>query len=684
LLVIAFGLIISGLLYYRDNKFSDKPKSLIYSLAVLRFISAMAIAFFLLEPFYRTVQEDVRKPVLIVAQDASASINTKKGDILPTEVAAQLSTLTNELSSKYDTKLIHFGEQVETGLLDSFKQRSSNFDELFSYVSNQYEDMPVAGMILVSDGIYNIGRNPLYNENMLYPVYPIALGDTMKYSDISIKNVFYNPVSFLGDSLLIKFDINAIQLNGRKSEVNISKITNGQETPIKSKSFSIGSNDFFEAFQFNILASESGTMHFRLSVDPIQDREQVVTNNFRDIFIEIIDSRIRVLVVANSPHPDITAIKQSLENNKNFTVDIIMAAESPDLPEADVMILHNLPSAKYTFNQQLETIKQKKIPYLMVTGTQTDFNAMERSQDIIDLKSDGRNFNEAAPAFNINFKTFELDNDTKSTITQFPPLTAPYGEYAESSNSKTLLYQKIGSVNTNYPLLSFNDRNGHKTGILAGEGLWRWRLNEYGRTGQQLAFNQLLHKSMQYLSIKEDKRKWQVKMDKKVWSENERVNFKAILYNDNFEPINESEAKLILFHENGDQYDFNFSRNQDHYVLEAGYLQEGSYRYTAINDKAGEKMEYTGSFIVKALQIELAELQARHDVLNALAIQTGGRMFYPEMISELRQSLMEKEVRSVIFSSESYMTLLNLKWLFFVLLFLLSIEWFLRRYHGSY
>jgi hypothetical protein len=43
-----------------------------------------------------------------------------------------------------------------------------------------------------------------------------------------------------------------------------------------------------------------------------------------------------------------------------------------------------------------------------------------------------------------------------------------------------------------------------------------------------------------------------------------------------------------------------------------------------------------------------------------------------------------KEAQAIIRSDEKYDALINLKWIFFILLAMISVEWFLRKFYGSY
>jgi hypothetical protein len=684
LLVILLGFLFSLALYYRENKFKEKPKALIFAFFALRWISVSLIAFFLLEPFFNSIKDEVRKPVLIVAQDASQSMAyTIDLDSLGI-LNEKTEDLIENLGDKYDVKSLHFGSDIHSGLADSLSDPASNFDQLFQFAHQQYQGIPVASMILLSDGIYNLGRNPLYFDNINYPIQTIALGDTMQKADVAIKNVFFNPVAFVGDSIAIQFDLSAYAYSASQTRIQFEEIRDNKDRlTLQNKKIAFSSNDYFSKQSFETTVNESGTRHFRITVLPLEN-EKITSNNIRDIFIDVIDSRINVLVLADHPHPDLSALRQTLEKNKNYEVEVALLKDWKPQKRPDVVILHNLPSRNNPIESLLTQWDERKTPQWFILGSQSDLNRINKAQPLVSISNTNGSTNNATASFNQQFRSFEIEEMIRKEITQMPPLLVPYGEFKVDPDAQTLLFQKIGAVNTSYPLLSFSERNGLKKGLFLGEGLWRWRLNEFGRNGNQNAFEELLFKSLQYLSLKEDQRKWQVILDKKIWNENERVVFKGILYNDNYENVNSSEASLKIRNDVGEEFDFLFSRKSDYYTLDAGFLPEGSYQYTASNKTAGETFSTKGQFVVKSLQVELSNLQARHDLLYQLSRKTGGKVYGPGEIEQLQNDLLSKEVKSVVFSTESYLNLLNLKWLFFLILITLSLEWFLRRYHGAY
>jgi hypothetical protein len=91
-----------------------------------------------------------------------------------------------------------------------------------------------------------------------------------------------------------------------------------------------------------------------------------------------------------------------------------------------------------------------------------------------------------------------------------------------------------------------------------------------------------------------------------------------------------------------------------------------------------------GEFAVVKRQTELQNLTADFDLLKGLSANTGGKFFAASNIQNLQNELQQAQAKSVIHSEETYDTIINLKWVFFLLLIMASVEWTLRKYLGSY
>ena len=141
----------------------------------------------------------------------------------------------------------------------------------------------------------------------------------------------------------------------------------------------------------------------------------------------------------------------------------------------------------------------------------------------------------------------------------------------------------------------------------------------------------------------------------------------------------------MLSNENGDELDFTFDVHNNGYNLNAGNLPVGNYTFNAEVTIGNQTFSEAGKFIVTAVNLENIVTQANHRMLFQLSEQTGG-LFFPQnevgqAIEKLKNS---NSLKPVSYFQEMITELMNLRWLFFVVLLLLSVEWFLRKYWGIY
>ncbi|MEO5907316.1 MAG: hypothetical protein ABIQ11_11355, partial [Saprospiraceae bacterium] len=284
-----------------------------------------------------------------------------------------------------------------------------------------------------------------------------------------------------------------------------------------------------------------------------------------------------------------------------------------------------------------------------------------------------------------SFNLFNLSDDLKNKIPGFSPLVSPYGEYVASGSAQVMAYQRIGRVDTQYPLIVMGEANDVRTCIIAGEGMWKWQLSDQLQNGSKEITQELLGQLCQYASTKSDKRKFKVTSAKRLYTELEEISFQAELYNDNYELINTPEVLMKIRNRSGDEFDYSFNTSGKSYALQIGRFPEGNYSWSATTDLNGVRHTHEGKFVVQAVQLEALETTADHGLLRQLATQYGGEMIYPAEISTLLDKIEGNEnLKPVMYSSTQTRPLINLKWVCLILLVALCLEWFLRRYFGGY
>jgi len=391
------------------------------------------------------------------------------------------------------------------------------------------------------------------------------------------------------------------------------------------------------------------------------------------------------LVMANSPNPDVTAIKQLLEGNKNYVLTVKYPKDQVNIVEYDFVIFHNLPSKTFDIKPLLDRMEARKTPRFFMVGQQTNFGKFNSAQNVLSISGREGNSNEVTALFSSNFSLFNAETKTSDNLEKFVPVIAPFGKFKEGPKTNTLLYQKIGNIDTKYPLLSFSEENGIKTGVFVAEGFWKWKLFEYLQFQNHDVVKDLLTKSITYTSVKEDKRKFRVTANNNIYKENEHIYFDAELYNNSYQLVNEPEVFITIKKDGKEEFQYTFSKRDDSYSLDAGVLAEGSYSYESTVNYEGKKLTQSGSFSVQSIQLELFNLTADHNLLNTISEKYGGKLYLPSETSQLTETLLtSNSIKPIIYPTTTTKSIINFKWILGLLGALLLLEWFLRRYFGSY
>src|SRR4029077_21060258 len=156
----------------------------------------------------------------------------------------------------------------------------------------------------------------------------------------------------------------------------------------------------------------------------------------------------------------------------------------------------------------------------------------------------------------------------------------PFGSYQLSPSANVLLFQKIQSTNTNYPLIAFNSSGSQKVCVIAGEGIFRWRMQDYADHKSHQFFDELITKTVQYLAIKEDKNFFRLHSPNS-FKDDEPIEMDAELYNPSYQLINDPEVTITITNSENKTFSFTFNRTSNAYHLNAGQLQAGTYHYSA-------------------------------------------------------------------------------------------------------
>ncbi len=645
----------AGLYLVGHRRFSKRMNLL---LAALRFVAVSVIALLLLAPVAKRTVNERQKPVVVVAQDVSESVDSSQRVVE---------------SGKWKVE----SEECEV-VYEEFGGTTTDIAAALEDIASRYQGRNLGAVVLATDGIYNRGNNPASTaERLTFPVYTVALGDTTPQRDAALANIRHNRIAFSGNTFPVEITVNATRLKGHSAQLTLS---DSRGKTVAQKGIDYNDNSFSSTLTFELKAEQPGLQRYtaRLSV---VDGERTATNNVLTFYTDILDSRRKVAIIGNAPHPDLAALKQAVESNPNYEAEVFLNEElkmrNEELKEVSLLILHNLPSATHQFptlNSQLSSINS-----IYIIGTQTDlprFNALHTGLEIV---AKAKKSNEVTALFNDRFSLFSLDGADAAALEELPPLSAPFGEAKTSTSLQSLFTARLGNINTGQPLVAAQVQGAKRSVFVWGEGLWRWRLNDFLNNKTHDHFDRLVSQLVNFAAITDSRERFIVETERH-YSDNDEVVVRAQLYNESYEPFNSPDAKFTL---KGDSIkgDYNFSREGDGYSLSLGTLPEGLYRYTATTTYDGKNYTAEGAFAVEALHLEQANLTADHSLLATLSSITGGEMYYPDQLSALNSQL--STLKPVIYTHTRFSELLNLPWVLILIIILLGAEWVLRKYHGE-
>lgn len=676
---ILAGVAYAFILYRKDKKFDEISIWLVRAMAAFRFVVVTLLCFLLLSPLLKTVNRTTEKPVVIIAQDNSESIIVgKDSGFYKKEYKQNLQKLVDVLSDKYDVRLYSFADKIKSiSAIDSlsFTEKQTDISALFDEIETRYSNRNLGAIILASDGLYNKGASPVFTSDKLkIPIYAIALGDTTVKKDVILTKVEHNRLAYLGNDFPMEVVVTAKQLKGKTSTLTISK----NNTTLFTQSVNFNSDAYTFTIPVLLQAKEVGLQHYKVRLTSLPE-EMSLANNARDVFIDVLDARQKIVILSDAPHPDIAAIKGSIESNQNYEVESYTLDNfDKPLKKYNLVILHSLPSARNAATKLITELNASNTPFWAFSGAATQL------RNNLSVQAKTGKSNEVEPLLDENFPLFTISEELQKAVKDFPAVVCPFGTFQNENNSTPLFYQRIGIVDTKNPLMVFNTTGDVKSALFNGEGIWRWRLQDFAANGNHQLFDEFISKTVQYLSVKVDKSFFKV-LSKNNFFENEAVEMEAEVYNESYELINDPEVNCVITNADNKKFNYTFSKTTNAYRLNAGMMPVGEYKYEA-KVKVGEKLyQQRGTFSVTALQVELTNTVADHQMLYSLAKKHDGELIYPQQLEQLATKLNAREdIKTVSYSEKKLKEVIHLKWIFFLILTLLSIEWFMRKRNGAY
>ncbi|WP_462264849.1 vWA domain-containing protein [Mucilaginibacter sp.] len=678
LLCVLAGALYAWLLYRNPLQLSRPYRT---ALAMARAVTVSLIGLLLVGPMVKTTAYRPQKPLILIAQDNSASIHLfHTPGFNPQQLTGALAGLQQQLGNDYEVHNFHFNQQLHPDISAAFNGKQTNISAALQQLNERYVNQNVGAVILATDGLYTIGADPeAAAQQLKTAVYTIAMGDTTLRRDARINNVNYNKTALSGNDFIMEVLTEADQCRGQTLRLTVAE----DGRAVQTQNLPVTADSYHKTVAIKLHAGRKGLHRFTISLSPLVN-EATYANNTQTVYIEVLDARQKVLLVYASPHPDVSVIKQAIEQNKNYEVKAVSAAQLNTVKPADynLVILHQTTLIDNAVLKN--TFGSSSTPIWYVLGAQGNLAAFNSEQQVLQINSARQDWQEVFAAAVPDFTAFTVTDSTLKKVTALPPLLAPFGNYSATANAQVLLKQKIGNVASPYPLLLFGKAGSRPVAVLTGEGLWRWQLSEYATYGNHHAIEELIGQSVQFLTANASRQRFRVYPAKNVFNEGEEINLNAELYNEALELVNTPEVSLTLKSNSGKLYSYQFSRTDQSYQLGMAALPPGEYTYISNTRLGNTPFTASGRFSVQPLNAESLQSAANHALLKRVARQSGGVMLLPGQVNRLAALIKQNEnIKTIEYADQHYAEAIELNWVLGLILLLLSVEWILRKREGE-
>ncbi|AUC76622.1 VWA domain-containing protein [Olleya sp. Bg11-27] len=670
LLYIILAGIVALLLALFQYKYKTKGASKSNALfAFLRFITLFSVLLLLINPKFEQVKYYTEKPNLVVAVDNSASIKHLKQEENAKEF---LNSITNnsELKDKFNIEVFAFGNTLNTNDSLSFTESQTHLDRVFKQLGQVYKNT-ISPTILVTDGNQTIGNDYQFSAKKYnQAIYPIILGDTVVYSDLQITKLNVNKYAYLKN----KFPAEAIVVYNGEEEVTSKFVVTKGNTTVYSKVVKLDKSNNSEVLNFTLSANSVGVQSYKAQIIPLSI-EKNKTNNYKNFAVEIIDQKSKIAIVSTVLHPDLGALKKSIESNEQR--EVVFLKPNKFLDQINDFQLVILYQPNNSFKSVFEALEQQNTNKWIISGPNTDWNFVNSTSKnyrfLLSFETE-----DYQPFLNTNYSSFILDD---LNFESFPPLQSTFGEAYFNVPFETILFKKLSGIKTEQPLLATLETNGRREALLFGQGLWKWRAQSYLNDDGFLQFDNFIGKLVQYLAS--NKRKNRLNIDyNSFYNGSDNIVISAQFFNKNYEfDANASLSISLKNKDSGLTLNRPFILKGNNYQVNLSGLESGNYNFTV--SESSENVSVSGGFKIIEYNVEQQFLNADVTKLKQVAINSNGNAYFVSDYNALVQSLLDNNrYQSIQKSNKSVVPLIDWYYLLFIIALSLALEWFIRKYQG--
>jgi hypothetical protein len=675
----------------------------------LRAVVIALLALAILEPILNLAWRRTDQPVTAVLVDRSASMSIPEGETDRLTLARNLlrEDLAAAIASRGRLVRYHFAAAAGRWEGDSLAADGAATDltSALSSVKADLADENLAAVVLLTDGLDNLGRNPAGVARAYgRPIFPVGIGSAEPRKDIGIADLLTSEAVYKDDRVPVEVTIQSRGLDGLEVPVTLSAA--GQV--LDRRAVALSGEGLEQTVELEYTPGEEGLLRLQIAV-PAQEGELTAENNRRELSVRVLKSKLRVLLLWGRPAWDFAFLRRSLEEDPSVEPtplvfkgrnDFYLSEFPPNrerLREYDVFILGGSAASDLSTEQQewvAAMITGEGKGLLLAGGPdfRLDSGSPLAALSPLSLPSGRTGPVEdsywlqltAAGGVHPVMVLEEEALDPQQPWQDLPPFAGfnPMGPPAAGS-SVLAVHPEVETAGGAMPLIAAGPSGTGKCLIVTAYPLWRWpfMMAGLGRSGR--TYDRFWSNAVRWLATREEGRTIRVSPARNVFHSGQRILFEGRIFDQSYRPLDRAQVTVTAWREDDPEQTrvtddlFASGRRDGNYRGELPALAPGEYRYRAEVSLGGQPIgEDEGRFMVEEYTLEFERIELDEPLLQEIARLSGGRYFPLAEAGGLPEALpmVSREV-----SGRREVELWNHPAVLAALIVLLAAEWTLRK-----
>jgi len=735
-LLILFAVLLGVFIYFiyvRPRLRVAKRTTVI--LATLRTVLIALVIFMLLKPVVVVSSVVPRSSYVALAIDDSLSMKLQDtpGRATRLDYAKQMllappasgkNSFIARLEEKFKTNLYGFSGEVvgvSNGSTLYGEGRTTDVTGALDEIAKRSSGMPLSAIVLATDGASNVSRDLSATLRELrardVPVFTIGVGDTARPLDAELTRMNLPRRVLVGSRANIEAFVSLSGYGATKVLMSIRE----DGRAIKTEEFNLRGNDT-QAVNLEIIPSNPGFRRYTVEVTPL-DGEVTIENNKQEAMVEVIEGPLRILHVEGEPRWELGKIRESLTpTEKNVTlVSLQRTGENKfyrqgiggqqelvsgfpkteeELFAYDGLVLGSVEAGFFTIDQlrNIEAFVSRRGGGLLALGGRLSFDGGKYKgtliADLLPLTLEGRNVDDGesfAPIYKAQLTgagqahpITRLNEDravSQKTWNELPPISVSEGLKTVKPGASVLLEAKrAGASSPTVPLLALQRYGRGQTLAFTASDTWRWRMRMDSKSNAHETFWRQL---LRYL-VSGTPRQIEAGAEQDVYVMDDTVRVVADIRDKHYNPVNDARATARITKPSGATLDvpLKFTSINDANVytgeFKADELGQHGIELIATSASIGQ-VGVKSNVLVSDLNREFYSAAQNSDLLKRIAAETGGKYY---QLGDLQSLLDDLTYRKTPYSERVTKDLWDMPINFFLIIGLLSAEWFLRKREG--